>query len=398
MEILDKEQKYFFHTYKRIPLEIEKGEGVYLVSKNGKKYLDMFGGLAVNSLGYGHKKILSAIKSQIDKYIHLSNYYLQDSQIDLAEILVENSGFKRVFLTNSGTEAVEGALKIARKWGKGRNKSKIISFTNAFHGRTLGALSLMNRPNYKEDFGPFLENFAIIEYNDVPALQKNVNENTLAIVLEFIQGEGGLQEASGNFINEIHKLHNKYNFLLIADEIQSGLGRTGKLFAFQHFEIQPNIVVIAKPLGGGLPLGAILGDEKVEEILKPGSHGTTFGGNPAACAAGIVFLNEIIENGIMENAAKMGEIFKSELLELKNKYPSQAKEVRGKGLMLGMELTYEGESIVTAMRERQILINCTNQNVLRFLPPLIINQEHIDKTVRELDKILQMRQNKGAAV
>src|SRR5437667_7985322 len=343
MDALDREQEYFFRTYKRIPLEIERGEGVYLISKDGRRYLDMFGGLAVNALGYGHKGILDAIKTQSEKYIHLSNYYLQEPQIDLAGMLVQNSGYKRVFFTNSGTEAVEGALKIARKWGKVKSKNKIISFTNSFHGRTLGSLSLMDRPNYKEGFGPFLENFEVIEYNNISALQEKTNEKTLAVVLEFIQGEGGLPEVSENFVKEIQKLKNKYGFLLIADEIQTGLGRTGKLFAFRHFDINPDVVIIAKPLGGGLPLGAILGNEEVGEVLTPGTHGTTFGGNPVACAAGIVFITQIIEKGVMENAKKMGESFKSKLLELKNKYPSHVKEVRGKGLMLGMELNYEGE-------------------------------------------------------
>jgi acetylornithine/N-succinyldiaminopimelate aminotransferase len=391
MDALDREQRYFFQTYKRIPLEIERGDGVYLTSKEGKRYLDMFGGLAVNALGYGHKGILDAIKTQSEKYIHLSNYYLQEPQIDLAGMLVQNSGYKRVFFTNSGTEAIEGALKIARKWGKDKNKNKIISFTKSFHGRTLGSLSLMDRANYKDGFGPFLENFEVIEYNNVSALQDNTNENTLAVVLEFIQGEGGLQEASKEFIKEIQKLKNKYGFLLIADEIQTGLGRTGKLFGFRHFDVNPDMVIIAKPLGGGLPLGAILGNEEVGEVLTPGTHGTTFGGNPVACAAGIVFMNEITENGVMENAKHMGELFKLKLLELKSKYPSHVKEVRGKGLMLGMELKFEGDSIVTAMRERGILINCTNQNVLRFLPPLIIQQEHIDLTVHELEEVLKKR-------
>jgi acetylornithine/N-succinyldiaminopimelate aminotransferase len=386
MDLVDREKEYLFHTYKRIPIEIIRGKGVYLYSKEQKKYLDMFGGLAVNALGYGNKNVIKAIHTQTDKYIHLSNYFLQEPQIELAEKLIKHTGYKNVFFTNSGTESIEGAIKISRKWGVNKNKNNIISFTNSFHGRTFGALSLMDRSNYKEGFGPFLENFSISEYNNATELKKTVNNNTLAVVLEFIQGEGGIVEASENFVNEIRSLKNKFGFLIIADEIQSGLGRTGKMFAFQHYNINPDIVVIAKPLGGGLPLGAILGNENVAEILQPGNHGTTFGGNPVACAAGIVVLTEIVENGVIENAKLMGNLLKSKLVKLKVSYPTIIAEVRGKGLMVGVELTQEGDSIVTAMRDRGVLINCTNNNVLRFLPPLVIREEHIEKTIKELDE------------
>ena len=384
MNLKDLESKYLFHTYKRLPLEIEKGEGVYLISKDGKRYLDMFGGLAVNALGYGHKGILDAIRIQSEKYIHLSNYYLQEPQIKLAEMLIKYSGFSKLFFTNSGTEATEGAIKIARKWGKDKNKTNIISFSNSFHGRSLGALSLMDRQNYKEGFEPFLDNVEILPYNDITILQNKINEQTLAVVLEFIQGEGGINEASDNFVNEINRLKEKYGFLLIADEIQSGIGRTGKLFAFQHYDTHPDIVLIAKPIGGGLPLGAILGNKEVEDVLQPGNHGTTFGGNPVACAAGIVVLHEILNNSVMENAWKVGEYFKSKLIELKAKFPKHIKKIRGKGLMIGVELAHEGEIIVTAMRENGVLINCTNKNVLRFLPPLIIKEKHVDMTIEKI--------------
>lgn len=387
--ITDREKEFLFHTYNRIPIEVEKAEGVYIISVDGKRYLDMFGGLAVNALGYGDKDVTDAIREQSEKYIHLSNYYLQQPQIDLAEKLVKYSGFSKVFFTNSGTESVEGAIKIARKWGKTAKKNNLISFTNSFHGRTMGSLSLMDKPNYKEGFGPFLSNFQILKYNNIDALRKNINKDTLAVILEFIQGEGGIKEATEEFVNEIELLKKNYGFLLIADEIQSGLGRTGKLFAYQHYGIQPDIVVIAKPLGGGLPLGAVLGANEVADVLQPGDHGTTFGGNPVACAAGIVVLRKIIENNVMNNAAGVGEYFKSALLKLKQKYPSHINEVRGKGLMLGMELKHEGDSVVKALREQSILINCTNQNVLRFLPPLTITEEHVDRTINELENVFK---------
>jgi acetylornithine aminotransferase len=388
MELKNLEEKYFFHTYKRLPLEIEKGEGMYLVSKGGERYLDMFGGLAVNALGYGNKRVTDAIKKQTDKYIHLSNYFLQKPQIELGEMLVQDTGYKRIFFTNSGTESVEGAIKIARKWGEENNKNKIISFTNSFHGRTFGALSLMDKASYKVGFGPFLDNFEIVEYNNIDAIRKTAGTNTAAVILEFIQGEGGIQEASADFAYEIQTLQKKYGFLLIADEIQSGVGRTGRFFGFQHFSLTPDIVVIAKPLGGGLPLGAILGGEKVENVLQPGMHGTTFGGNPVACAAGIAVLQEIKDKNLIENSETVGKFFKTGLTELQNKYPDKIKDVRGKGMMLGMELTKSGDPAVASMRERGILINCTNQNVLRFLPPLIAGKEDIDKCLSELDSVI----------
>ena len=389
MNIIEQEATYFFHTYKRIPLEIVRGEGVYLYTKDGQRYLDMFAGLGVNALGYANPKVVAAIEEQSKKYIHLSNYYLQKPQIHLAELLVKYSGYSKVFFSNSGTEAIEGAIKIARRWGSRVGKSEITSFTNAFHGRTMGALSLMDRPKYREGYEPFLENFRVIKFNNAEELKKSLNEKTLAVVLEFIQGEGGIHPATAEFVAELRALKSTFGFLIIADEIQSGLGRTGKFFGHHHYEIQPDIVVIAKPLGGGLPLGAILGDENVAHVLEPGVHGTTFGGNPVACAAGIVVLNEIMEHGVLKNAAIMGDLLKNKLLALQQAFPSMVKDVRGYGLMLGMELNQECDSIVTMMRERKVLLNCTNQNVLRFLPPLIINKEHIEYTVNILREVLK---------
>jgi acetylornithine/N-succinyldiaminopimelate aminotransferase len=389
MSLQDKEMKYFFRTYNRIPLEIDHGEGVYLFTKNGKRYLDMFGGLAVNALGYGHPKVIQAIQEQSSKYIHLSNYYLQEPQIRLAELLIQTTGYEKVFFSNSGTEAMEGTIKIVRKWGIKNGKTEIISFSNAFHGRTLGSLSLMDRQKYREGYEPFLDNCNIVKYNDVDALRQKVTQETAAIFIEFIQGEGGIVPASTNLIVEIKSLREKFGFLLIADEIQSGLGRTGKFFGFQNFDIIPDIVVIAKALGGGLPLGAILGNTKVADVFTPGTHGSTFGGNPVACAAGAVILKEIIEGGVMKNAEEMGIILKSSFVQLKSEFPSIVKEVRGKGLILGIELMFEGEKIVQALREQGILINCTNQNVLRFLPPLIVNEEHIIELINKLKEVFR---------
>ncbi|MBI1806994.1 MAG: aspartate aminotransferase family protein [Ignavibacteria bacterium] len=381
MDPFTRESRYFFHTYKRIPLEIDRGEGMYVYSRDGKRYLDMFGGLAVNALGYGHPGVIQAIHEQSKKYIHLSNYYLQEPQLQLAELLVKHSGYNKVFLSNSGTESIEGALKLTRKWASSRGKSTMVSFSNAFHGRTMGALSMMDRPQYRNGYEPFLQDCRIVEFNNIIELRNAVDEKTAGILLEFIQGEGGIRLVSSDFVHEIKTLKEKHGFLLLADEIQAGFGRTGKFFGFQHFTINPDIVVVAKPLGGGLPLGAILGNTTVAEVLEPGVHGTTFGGNPVACAAGIVVLREIMERGLMKNAHVMGEILRSRLLDLQREFPSLVKEVRGFGLMIGMELTRECDSIVTALREHGILLNCTDKTVLRFLPPLIIEKNHIDEVI-----------------
>lgn len=393
----ERESRVFFHTYKRIPLEIDRGEGVYLYDRDGRKYLDMFGGLAVNALGYGHPRLTEAIEQQVRRYIHLSNYYLQDPQIELAEALVNITGFKRVFLSNSGTEAIEGALKIARKWGKPRKKTTIVSFSNAFHGRTMGALSAMDRPKYRDGYEPFLPGFEVIEFNDPDALRQTANGETLAVMLEFIQGEGGINIASDDFVNELIGLQKQHEFLIIADEIQSGIGRTGKFFAFEHFGVHPDIVTVAKPLGGGLPLGAILGSERVEDVLQYGVHGTTFGGNPVACAAGIVVLDEITRKGLMENAAAMGNYFLSRLQVFEDEFSRLIREVRGKGLMIGVELGREGDSIVDQLRAEGILINCTNETVLRFLPPLTITKTHVDETIAALGKVLQVAVTSAAS-
>jgi acetylornithine/N-succinyldiaminopimelate aminotransferase len=385
----EREAASLFHTYKRLPLDIDRGEGVYLYGRDGRRYLDMFAGLAVNALGYAHPGILRAIETQSKRYIHLSNYYLQEPQIQLAELLLAYTGFKKAFFCNSGTEALEGALKITRRWGSTRGKSEIISFSNAFHGRTMGALSIMDRPKYRNGFEPFLPNCRIVTFNQPDELRAVVSEKTVAVVLETIQGEGGVRPASCQLIDEIIALKEKFGFLVVADEIQSGVGRTGKFLAFQHFTLKPDIVLLAKPIGGGLPLGAILGNETVADVLEPGMHGTTFGGNPVACAAGIAVLHEIRENNLMENAERLGLLLRGGLEKLGKQFPSIVREVRGYGLMVGMELYREAEPFVAAMREKGILINGTDQTVLRFLPPLIVAKEHVEETLTTLQDVVR---------
>jgi acetylornithine/N-succinyldiaminopimelate aminotransferase len=385
--IFDKESKYFFHTFHRLPLEIDRGEGIYLYTKDGKRYMDFFGGLAVNALGYHHPRITAAIEKQIHRYIHLSNYYVQDKTVELAERIITATGYKRIFFSNSGTEAVEGAIKIARKWGKGFEKTQLLSMSNSFHGRTMGSLSLTERPAYRDGYEPFLPNTGSIEFNNVGDLRKKVNGETLGVILEFIQGEGGINVMSKEFVRELKTLQEQYGFLVLADEIQAGVGRTGKFFGFEHYDIHPDIAVIAKAIGGGLPLGAILGNEKVADVLTYGTHGTTFGGNPVACAAGCIVMEEIMDNGLMKQAGSIGEYLKSNALELQQQFPAIIKEVRGYGCMLGIELTRPGQAVVDELRNRGILINCTGVTVLRLLPPYIITREQCDQVLYELHSI-----------
>jgi acetylornithine aminotransferase len=389
MNIIEKEARYFFHTYKRLKIEVDHGDGPYLYATDGSRYLDMFGGIAVNALGYNHPKVNKAIVDQISRYIHVSNMFYQGPQIELAGLLLDASRFARVFFTNSGTEAIEGALKLARKWGKDSMKKRVFGLTDSFHGRTFGAMSLTGRDKYREGYEPFLPNTGILKFNDVSDLESNVGPDTLALVLEFIQGEGGINLVSEEYITRLTSLRRQHGFLVIADEIQSGLGRTGKLFGFQHFEFEPDIVVVAKALGGGLPLGAIIGSEKVGEAFTPGVHGTTFGGNPVACSAGLATLNEILRSGVMENAARMGDYLKNQLENIAVEFPESVLDVRGRGLMIGLELKFDGTPVIEKLMERHILLNLTNTSVIRWLPPLNIEKQHIDEAISALREVLK---------
>ncbi len=391
MDSLELEARNFFHTYKRLPLDIDRGEGAYLYTKSGDRYLDMFAGIAVNALGHAHAGMIKAIADQAGKYIHLSNYFVQEPQLTLARLLLQHSGYERVFFSNSGTEATEGAMKIARKYGVARGKNEIIGFSNGFHGRTMGALSIMDRPKYRDGYGPFLEHCRVLPFNDPAELRSSINQQTLALVLEFIQGEGGIRPATEEFVEAIVSMKKEYGFLIIADEIQAGLGRTGKLFAFERFNVRPDIVLIAKPLGGGLPLGAILGDRNVGDVLQTGTHGSTFGGNPVACAAGIVVLTELFDNGVMNNAETVGHLLKEELLRLRAEFPTLIKEVRGYGLMIGVELYRESEPVAIDLRQKRVLVNATDKTVLRIVPPLIISKQHVDEFVNAFAEVLFAR-------
>ena len=385
--IFEKEKELFLSTYKRIPVEIERGEGVYLYDKEGNKYLDFFSGLGVNALGYAHPDINEAIRKQIEKYSHLSNFFITESQIKFAEKILKYSEMSGIFLTNSGAEANEGVIKIIRKI-KGKEK-KIYALTGGFHGRTYGALTLTASEKYQHGFEPLLQNIEYVEFNDTKDLQNKVDINTAALFIEFIQGEGGIFPASEEFVKNIKALRKKFSFLLVADEIQCGIGRTGKAFGYNHYNVEPDIIVVAKSAGGGLPLGAILVSAELKEILAAGDHGTTFGGNPVACAAGNVVLEKVFEGGLLTKVSENGDYVIGLLSKLKKEFPKDIKEIRGKGYMVGIEHNYECAKLVEEFRNRGVLVNCTNKNVIRILPPLIAEKEHFNFFISAYREILK---------
>lgn len=387
-ELSDKESKYFFHTYKRLSLDIVRGEGSHLIDRDGKRYLDFFGGLAVNALGYGHPAVLKAIHEQAERFLHLSNYYIQETQVRLAERLITTTGYQKIFFSNSGTEAMEGVIKLARKWGKPQSKETLYALSNSFHGRTMGALTLTDRTKYREGFDPLLPNVGHIGFNDLSALRAAVNEKTLGVVLEFIQGEGGVYPVSREFTDALQELRHKYGFLIIADEIQCGIGRTGKFFGFEHYDVHPDIVVIAKAIGGGLPLGAFLGNDRVADTFEVGNHGTTFGGNPVACAAGVAVMEQVVDGRLMEQAGRTGEMLLEAFRGIQGDFPGLVKEVRGRGLMLGLELNRPGQAVVDELQRMGILVNCTNTTVIRMLPPYIVTRQECDRVVAALRDVL----------
>ena len=391
MEMKEKEGKYILHTYKRLPIEIDHADGVYIYSKDGKKYLDFFGGIAVNALGYNNPRVNAAIIDQVKRYMHVSNLFYMDSQIELAEAFCNLSGYSKLFLANSGAEAIEAAVKIARKWGSTLEKTGLIALSNSFHGRTMGALSLTDSPKYRTGFGPFLPNVEHVEFNDSTDLKSKVNASTAAVFVEFVQGEGGVNVLSDEFVEELFALKRKHGFLVVADEIQAGIYRTGKLFSYEHYGVHPDLVTVAKPLGGGLPLGGVLVDASIEDVLGYGMHGTTFGGNPVACAAGLATIRELAEKRIDLQVAKVGGYLKLKLLDLQKEFPDFISEVRGLGLMIGVECRTECSEIVSSLMSKGVLANCTNGNVIRLLPPLIIQEEHVDIFLSKLREVILER-------
>jgi len=373
------DKKYVMQSYSRIPLVIDKGKGVRVWDKEGREYLDFISGIGVNAIGHCHPEILRALTHQAKRLLHCSNLYYIEPQANLARALCEVSFADKVFFSNSGAEANEAAIKLARRWGKGK-RYEIITMKESFHGRTVTTLRATAQTKYQKGFGPFPPGFKYSPFNDLERLKERVSEKTCAIMLEPIQGEGGIRMASEDFMEGVWEICRGKRILLILDEIQCGLGRTGKMFAYQHYGIEPDIMTLAKPLAGGLPMGATLAKEEVASLFKPGDHASTFGGNPLVSSAALAFLKVMEEENLVKKAEEIGEYFGERLKELKAKY-SLIKEIRGKGLMRGIELEFEGKGVVEKCRYQGLLINCTAKKVLRFLPPLTVKKEEIDQAV-----------------
>jgi predicted acetylornithine/succinylornithine family transaminase len=391
MKLNERADQVILHVFKRFKIEVDHGQGVYLIDRNGKAYLDLLAGIAVNALGYNHPAVNEAILRQLNRNLHLSNYFVQDVQLDLAEKLIGLTPFSKIFFTNSGTEAIEGLLKLVKKWGQSRGKNEIIAFEGSFHGRSLGALSITMQPKYQKNFNPLIPNTQMVPFNDVSAFTNAVNENTAAIFYEGITGEGGIRPVSDEMMKAFREVREKYGCLVIADEIQSGVGRTGKFYYYEyHDDFTPDAVASAKAMGGGLPLGAFLVSPGLENVFDMGEHGTTYGGNPLACAAGLATINEISKSVFLQQIVENGAFFKSHLLELKDKYPGLVTEIRGRGLMLGMEMLNPdfAQTALNLSILKGLIFNIAGDRTLRFVPPLIINQSQIKEAIQILDSVL----------
>ncbi len=390
IDIVEDGKKYSMNTYNRGTRVIKEAKGCYLKDVEGKEYLDMIAGISVCNLGHSHPVIVEAIQKQVEKLIHISNLYWIPEQVELAKLLVENSFADKAFFCNSGGEANEAAIKLARKYsykkyGEGRNE--IIAMTSSFHGRTLATLSITYNKKYQEGFGPMPGGFRFANFNDIDSVKAEITDKTCAIIVEPVQGEGGVNVAEEKFLKELKNICAQKDILLIFDEIQCGMARTGKLFAYEHFGVEPDIMSLAKALGNGFPIGAMLATEETAAAFNPGDHGTTFGGNPLACSAALATLKYILQEKLWETVERKGNYFKEQLQTLVEKHPL-VKQTKGKGLMLGLELKTAGAPFAQKMAEEGILINCTAEKILRFLPPFIIEEKDIQRTVEALDKIL----------
>lgn len=389
-KIQDLEDKYLFSTYKRSELFCDRGEGVYVYDLSGKRYLDFLAGISVNSLGYNHPRLAKVLVEQGQRLIHSSNLFYNPYQGMLAKRLAEHSGMSKVFFTNSGTEAIEAGLKLARAYGHaqgGEKKSVILTLKNSFHGRTFGALSITTQEKYQAPFRPLVPDVEIVEDFTVAALKKAFSDRVCAFVLEPVQGEGGVVPLPADFMQAGRELCDRHNALLVVDEIQCGLGRTGKFFAFEHFGLKPDVLTLAKSLAAGYPLGAMLGSARVAEALKPGDHGTTFGGGPLACRLALEVLAIIEEEGLIARVVEMGGYLIQGIRKLASKH-SIIGEVRGMGLMIGAEMGSAAKQVVDRLLKRGFITNAAHDTVLRLLPPFVISKKDIDEFLSALDGIL----------
>ena len=382
------EKKHLMQTYARFPLVIERGKGCWVWDTEGNKYLDFLAGIGVNALGHRHPRILKALRGQAARVLHVSNLYHHPYQGPLAAALAKVTGLDRVFFCNSGSEAAEGAIKLARARAIHRDKDKfeVVALENSFHGRTIGALSATGQPKYRRDFEPLVPGFRFVRLNDVADLEAKVTRRTCAVLVEPVQGEGGVFELSREFLDATRALTLRHDALLICDEIQCGLGRTGRYLAAQSYGVKPDLVLLAKPLAGGLPLGAFLATEQVAPFLAAGMHGSTFGGGPLACCVALEFLAVLKEEKILSNVRRVGQYFRKRLLAFQKKYPF-IREVRGRGLMLAIDLDRPSRPFVEQALGRGLIVNSTQDTVIRFLPPLIVGTREVDRACDVLDAL-----------
>ncbi len=384
--------QYLMNTYVRLPLSIVRGKGSKVYDSEGREYLDCVSGIAVNILGHGHPELVTAIERQVRQLIHTSNLYYTEPQVRLAQLLVTHSFAQKVFFGNSGAEANEAAIKLARRYATqkfGEARHEIITFRQSFHGRTMATLTATGQTKVQQGFAPLLPGFYYATFNDWASVESVLTDHTAAIMIELIQGEGGVQVVDRDFLHQLRQLCTERDILLVFDEIQTGMGRTGTLFAYEHYGIEPDIMTLAKGLGGGFPIGACLATDDIARAFEPGSHASTFGGNPLACSAAIAVL-EVLLNGELEKSRLIGAYLQKGLLELQTRN-ALIQEVRGQGLLQGLQLSIEGQPIVQDCQARRVLINCTMDRVLRLVPPLIITQPEIDLVLTVLSDVLNKR-------
>lgn len=388
--IIEETEKYYLPVFGRYPMVMELGQGCRVWDNEGNEYVDAFAGIAVNSLGYNHPVLVKAIREQESKLMHCSNLYYTEIQAKALRVVAEATGMDRIFFANCGAEGNEGAMKLARKYGvsKAPTKYKIISADESFHGRTFDTLAATGHDYYHVGYGPLSPGHVLVPYGDIKALEAQMDDDVCAVLLEPIQGEGGVHVPSDEYLQQVRALCDKHDALLIFDEVQTGVARTGKWFAYMHSGVKPDILTFAKGIGGGFPVAGFAVPERLAHVFKPGDHGGTFGGNPLACAAVYATLTTIKSEGLVDKVAEKGEYFKNELRKLQEKYPDKVTDVRGCGLMLGMEVAGEGKPIVESCLANNVIVNCTAGNVIRIVPPLIISKEEIDIVVAALDKAL----------
>ncbi|WP_163327835.1 aspartate aminotransferase family protein [Desulfurobacterium thermolithotrophum] len=391
MNVFEKTENFVMKTYNRFSVNFVKGESCWLYDDKGKKYLDMLAGIAVCNLGHCHPTISDAICEQARKLIHVSNLFHIETQAELAELICKNSFGEKVFFCNSGAEANEGAIKLARRYGTEKNPEKyeIVAFRQSFHGRTMAAVSITGQGKYNEGFGPMLKGVKFAEFNNLDSVKEIISDKTAGIIVEPIQGEGGIVPADKDFLLGLRKIADEIDAVLIFDEVQTGIGRTGKLFAYQHYGIEPDVMTLAKALGNGVPIGAIVAKGKAADVLKPGLHASTFGGNPLATRAGIEVIKIISNEEFLKEVERKGKYLAKKLEELKREFPEIIDFVRGKGLMLGAVCKISCSDIVKSALEKGLIINCTAGNVLRFVPPLVITEDEIDYGIKILKEVLK---------